>query len=91
MHPRQPLWFSELLCCKRRDNPCFEARVVDDVASHVVQLCSVSSNEAPLRMLPLFVKMSQARGSWSAVWCLPPLVLAMVPAASLGGTIAPLR
>ena len=30
-------------------------------------------------MLPLFVKMSQAPGSWSAVWFLPPLVLAVSP------------
>ena len=79
-------WFRELLCCERRDNhlslrfePCFAARVANNVASHTVQLGSVSSNEASLRMLPLFVKMSQAPGSWSAVRLLPPLMLAWSP------------
>ena len=86
MHPRQPVVFRELLCCERRDNhlslrfePCFAARVVNNAASHTVQLCSVSSNEASLRMLNLFVKMSQAPGSWSAVRLLPPLMLAQSP------------
>ena len=74
-------WLREFLCCKRRSNhlplrfePCFAARVVNDVASHIVQLCSVPPNEASLRMLSLFVKMSQAPGSWSKSdfccrWC----------------------
>ena len=59
-------WFRELFRCERRDNnfslrfePRFTTGVVNDVASHIVQLCSVSSDEALQRMLPLFVEVAQ--------------------------------
>ena len=60
-------WFCEPIRHECRDNHLplrFEPRlatgIVCDAATHIVQFCSVSSNEALLCMLSVFVKMSQA-------------------------------
>ena len=63
-------WFREPFRSERRDNhlslrfkPRLATGVVNDVATHIVQLCSVSSDEALLRVLSLLVKFGQTPGS----------------------------
>ena len=56
-------------------SPASQQAVVDDVASHIVQLCSVSSShEAFLCVLSLYVKMGPP-GSQCSVWLLTSLLL----------------
>ena len=66
-------WLCEPFRHERRDNhfslrfePRLATGVVYDVATHIVQLCSVPSDEALLRMLSLLVTLNQTPGSCCA-------------------------
>ena len=86
-------WFREPFRHECRDNhlplrfeSCFAAGVAYDVAPHIVQFCSVSSNEALLRMLSLPRQVGP--GTWLLMFHLISVVVGAgkIPVESLEGS-----
>ena len=73
-------WFSELLCRQCQDDdlslrfePRFAAGIVNDMATHIVQPRSISSDKAFLCMLSVFVQAKHLAPA--VIWFLPSLML----------------